>query len=122
MSNVLKSVFDKSLDLTFCASIIAVHGLGGHAFRTWASQDQFMWLRDALPRQIPDARVMTYGYNSALFDSQTVANIRDFAKRLRILIDDTRTEKVRPESVYGESGALVDFGIGKRTTDNVYLS
>jgi hypothetical protein len=47
-------------------SIIAVTGLGGHAFGSWAYSPRHMWLRDFLPKDLPHVRVLTYGYNSQL--------------------------------------------------------
>ena len=44
--------------------IVAVHGLGGHAYDTWTHDNGIMWLRDLLPQDIPNARVMTWGYDS----------------------------------------------------------
>lgn len=47
-----------------------------------------MWLRDSLPRLIPHARTMTFGYNSMLFMGHSASNITDFATDLleRILL------------------------------------
>jgi hypothetical protein len=47
-------------------SIIAVTGLAGHAFGSWAVSSHVMWLRDILPVDFPNARVLTYGYGSEL--------------------------------------------------------
>ena len=67
-------------------SVIAITGLGGHAFGSWRSRfsterplDRPMWLRDFLPQRFPDARVMTYGYGSSLRVSG-VANITDYRR------------------------------------------
>ncbi|KAH0611869.1 uncharacterized protein H6S33_011134 [Morchella sextelata] len=48
--------------------IVAVTGLGGHAFESWQSrQSDQMWLKDFLPCSIPEnIRILTYGYNSSL--------------------------------------------------------
>ena len=54
-----------SLNDTF--SIVAVHGLYGNALQTWTSeQSKALWLRDAemLPKAIPSARILTWGYNA----------------------------------------------------------
>ena len=59
MRNVGPSIAD-----TF--SIIAVTGLAAHAFGSWAHSAQNMWLRDYLPRDISNARVLIYGYPSQL--------------------------------------------------------
>ncbi|KAK0712187.1 Alpha/Beta hydrolase protein, partial [Apiosordaria backusii] len=71
--------------------IIAIHGLNGHAFRTWtkecpasqpgAAATGTMWLRDLLPSRLPDARIMTYGYDSRVF-SGTKADVLQDAEEL----------------------------------------
>jgi len=45
--------------------IIAVTGLGGHAFGSFRSMDgMLVWLRDFAPKDIPQARFITYGYDT----------------------------------------------------------
>jgi hypothetical protein len=54
-------------------SIIAVHGLRGTSFETWKDgATKKLWLRDFLPETIPTARVMTFGYDAALFGRSTL--------------------------------------------------
>lgn len=67
-------------------SIVAVHGLNGHSFQTWTSTGSKprMWLRDFLPRRIPRARIMTYGYNSNVNDKACTTTIHEFAGRLLV--------------------------------------
>lgn len=48
------------------SSIIAVTGLAGHAFGSWANGPDRMWLRDFLPSTISNARVLVYGYRTPL--------------------------------------------------------
>jgi hypothetical protein len=44
---------------------MAVHGLSGDAFTSWTRpKSKKFWLKDFLPQQIPDARVMTFGYGA----------------------------------------------------------
>ena len=48
-------------------SIVAVHGLYENALQTWTSdRSNALWLRDAemLPMVIPNARILTWGYNT----------------------------------------------------------
>lgn len=53
-------------------SIIAITGLAGHAFGSWAHSEEKMWLRDYLPRAYaPGARVLTYGYSSHITGENT---------------------------------------------------
>ncbi|KAK1240587.1 hypothetical protein MKX07_004615 [Trichoderma sp. CBMAI-0711] len=47
--------------------IVAVHGLGGQGFKSWISLEggkARSWLEDLLAQDIPNARIMTYGYIS----------------------------------------------------------
>lgn len=63
--------------------IIALHGLNGDYQRTWTrtlpSGAKVNWLQDLLPTQIPHARILSYGYNSAVQFSQSAASISAFA-------------------------------------------
>ena len=43
---------------------MAVHGLNGHRERTWTAENGVLWLRDLLPPQVPNVRIITYGYDS----------------------------------------------------------
>jgi hypothetical protein len=65
------------------SSIVAVHGLGGHWKNTWTDgNNKALWLRDFLPSQLPAATIMSYGYNSDTFFTNSVINIDDVALAL----------------------------------------
>ena len=63
------------------SSIVAVHGLGGHPYKSW-TEGQKLWLRDFLPKAVPEARVFTFGYNSSIAFGGTASRIDDFARTL----------------------------------------
>ncbi|KAG9053227.1 hypothetical protein FS842_008484 [Serendipita sp. 407] len=44
--------------------IVALHGLDGHREHSWTADDGTMWLKDLLPNDIPNARILTYGYDA----------------------------------------------------------
>ncbi|CCA75937.1 related to kinesin light chain [Serendipita indica DSM 11827] len=44
--------------------IVAIHGLQGHREKTWTTDDGHLWLRDLLPVDIPNARILAYGYDA----------------------------------------------------------
>jgi hypothetical protein len=46
---------------------VFVHGLRGDSFQTWMAPNGACWPRDFLPIDIPQARILTYGYNSDYF-------------------------------------------------------
>jgi hypothetical protein len=54
--------------LTFCISIVAVHGIGADPYYSWVTQ-QVHWLEnlEMLPQQFPAARIMSFGYESQWF-------------------------------------------------------
>ncbi|KAH7236573.1 hypothetical protein BKA59DRAFT_460104 [Fusarium tricinctum] len=70
--------------------IIALAGLGGHAFGSFKERDgEHMWLRDDLPYDLtplsnerPMARIMTYGYKSVVVNSTSCQNFEDIATQL----------------------------------------
>jgi hypothetical protein len=62
--------------------IVAVHGLGGDPYKTWTHENGTLWLRDIAGRQLPGARIYSFGYDSAFAFSQGTGNVRDFARSL----------------------------------------
>lgn len=70
--------------LLLSRSILALHGLNGHAYRSWEYRDRngesFMWLRDCLPERIPEARILTYGYNANVYSDVSTGRTRTFAE------------------------------------------
>ncbi|KAI0454754.1 hypothetical protein F5B21DRAFT_514460 [Xylaria acuta] len=63
--------------------IVAVHGLNGKARDTWKDEASGMlWLEDFLPEVLPQARIMTFGYDSGLLLSHSKGRIDDFARDL----------------------------------------
>ncbi|KAJ5362539.1 hypothetical protein N7541_003383 [Penicillium brevicompactum] len=65
-----------------CVDIVAVHGLGGHYDDTWTwnpagsnGQEPCNWLKDLFPSEFPNARILSFGYNSAVQFSKSIADI-----------------------------------------------
>ena len=75
---------------------MAIHGLNGHALNTWThKQNGIMWLRDFLHEEIPDVRIMTYGYNAKFRNFKTDQNLRVISmKLLAELVDHRRSKEV----------------------------
>jgi protein SERAC1 len=90
------------------SSIIAVHGLNGHPLNTWTyvppqkgpgsalDQGEYaqptLWLRDLLPQKIPNARVMSYGYDSSALGYLSARGIREHARCLLEWLRDERED------------------------------
>lgn len=107
-------------------SVVALHGLNGHAFDTWKyrsssdsndsfmclrdyrsssdGNDCFMWLRDSLPKHFPGARVLTYGYNANVLSDVSTGRLRTFAdtflEKLRLEREDKVVSESLPSSVH----------------------
>ncbi|OKP07146.1 Protein SERAC1 [Penicillium subrubescens] len=77
---------DQEPDTAAVVDIVAIHGLNGHYFQTWATPvsdgREVNWLKDLLPKQIPNARIMSFGYNSAVQMSKSAGDISLFADQL----------------------------------------
>ncbi|OMP83587.1 hypothetical protein BK809_0004968 [Diplodia seriata] len=70
-----------SLLLTPAISVLAISGLGGHAFGSFKVRaGPFMWLRDALPYNLPQARIFIYGFDTQLPNSQSFQSLDDLGK------------------------------------------
>ncbi|KAL0935808.1 ankyrin repeat protein [Colletotrichum truncatum] len=50
--------------------------------KTWTDSNQHLWLRDSLPGHIPNARIMTYGYDSSVFFPKSQMSVQDFVRDL----------------------------------------
>lgn len=75
-----------SLNLTK-NSIVAVHGLNprgstDHAFSTWTAANGSLWLKDLLPTEIPNARILVYSYNSSAVFHASQQGIEGEAREL----------------------------------------
>jgi hypothetical protein len=71
-----------SPDILTTIDVVAVHGLQGHPFRTWTHENGNLWLKDDLPEDVPSARILTFGYDSTIAFSRSVATIEDIALQL----------------------------------------
>ncbi|CCA70787.1 hypothetical protein PIIN_04722 [Serendipita indica DSM 11827] len=53
--------------------IVAIHGLQGHRDKTWMSDNGVCWLRDLLPSDFPNARILSYGYDADTYSRECVS-------------------------------------------------
>jgi len=83
--DILESNYHGDTILTFPISrVIAVHGLNGHREKSWIhtngeTGEQTLWLRDILPRSIPNSRISTFGY---IFDGASTSELKEKAIKL----------------------------------------
>jgi hypothetical protein len=91
-----------SSNIPIC-DIVFVHGLGGHRHKTWThATSETYWPRDFLPASIPNARILTYGYDSSIASFATQASVSKFAESLLDSLAEQRTpsKQVRANYVY----------------------
>nr|KMM72094.1 TPR repeat:NB-ARC [Coccidioides posadasii RMSCC 3488] len=72
--------------------LVAIHGLNGDPIKTWThGETGVMWLRDLLPKVIPNIRVMTFGYNARFNSFTAQQDLRSIATKLLAELVDVRT-------------------------------
>ena len=76
-------------------SIIAVTGLGGHAYGSWRNRESNnMWLHDFLPNRFKNVRIMTYGYDSKLTgEPKTENRLLDYKRHFINMIKNARNSE-----------------------------
>jgi ankyrin repeat protein/pimeloyl-ACP methyl ester carboxylesterase len=93
------------------ADIIALTGLGGHAFGSWAVAPTEMWLRDFIPCDIPQVRILIYGYDSRIQKRNARSIMSDYTNNFILKLTDMRREgryELRPVIFIGHSlGCLI---------------
>uniref|UniRef100_A0A8H7TTK4 DUF676 domain-containing protein n=1 Tax=Bionectria ochroleuca TaxID=29856 RepID=A0A8H7TTK4_BIOOC len=87
--------------------ILAVHGLGSHAIGGFKSKGtSHVWLRDSLPHDIPNSRILLYGYDSSIMNKDHKISIsglgKTFLNSYKTFRKDTKTTQ-RPIIFLGHS-------------------
>jgi len=52
---------------------VAVHGMDGNREESWTTDNGTCWLRDLLPKYVPRARILSYGYDAYTRDRDTLS-------------------------------------------------
>ncbi|KAK0707015.1 hypothetical protein B0T26DRAFT_482584 [Lasiosphaeria miniovina] len=86
--------------------IVAIHGIGAHPDGTWTgrgpAEEKVNWLTnsDMLPRAVPTARIMRFGYESSWFrsdkDEPKKKFVSDVAEMLLKQLELNRRDTIRP--------------------------
>ena len=79
-------------------SIIFIHGCTGDREKNWTSQEKVFWPRDLLSKDVPTARILTWGYDASLFFSVSRDQLLDvtLARDLKTWRKKTVTPVERP--------------------------
>lgn len=76
-------------------SVIAVPGLGSHAIGSWKSpSNNDLWLRDYLPDDVPNIRILLYGYHTSLLGNDYKDSIENLGSRFLESIKAFRADNV----------------------------
>jgi hypothetical protein len=82
-----------------CYSVVFIHGITGHPYRTWAADKTIdPWIMALLPQAVPGARILTFGYHSQIVGVAGQVNqntIRAHSQNLlnRLMLDEDRAIK-----------------------------
>ncbi|EWC45501.1 hypothetical protein DRE_05359 [Drechslerella stenobrocha 248] len=82
--------------------IILVHGLGGDPFKTWThpagkKESAVLWPRDLLATEIPEVRILSYGYDTKVtswFESATSNMIHHHSETMVSRLHNFRSRKI----------------------------
>lgn len=106
-----KKPFKNQEDIVaYGCSLVAISGLNGHAFGSFKkSGDSYMWLRDALPQDLPTTKITIFGHDTKLQGSQSFQNISDIGTTFQTALRGFRRHDPRkPLLLLGHSlGGIV---------------
>ncbi|CCA76820.1 hypothetical protein PIIN_10806 [Serendipita indica DSM 11827] len=76
--------------------IIAIHGLDGHRERTWTAENGILWLRDLLKADIPNARILAYGYDADTRSRECISTQKIYQHADKLLKSLSRQRRDHP--------------------------
>lgn len=67
-----------------------------------------MWLRDTLAQDMPESRIIIYGYDSKIQDSDSFQNVNDIGRKFQHAVREARRNSEKPLVLLGHSlGGIV---------------
>jgi len=116
-------------EYAYSTSIVAVHGLNGHRRATWtstsATRSSILWLKDLLPSEVPNARILSYGYDARTHGSSPISNQYLFAHAqefVTALVQQREKTNVRNPCipVVTVAASLITTSIDYASPDNIH--
>jgi pimeloyl-ACP methyl ester carboxylesterase len=77
--------------------IVFVHGLTGDREKTWAARNQSPWPQTELPKRIPQARVITFGYDAYISNWRHVVSENRLGDHARDLLNEIAACRIGAE-------------------------
>uniref|UniRef100_A0A0B7KK83 DUF676 domain-containing protein n=1 Tax=Bionectria ochroleuca TaxID=29856 RepID=A0A0B7KK83_BIOOC len=78
--------------------IVAIHGLNGHREKTWIADNGVHWLRSLLPNDLPNARILCWGYDANTHSSSRVSCQYLYDHAQTLVSDLSRKRKITKTS------------------------
>ena len=81
-------------------SIVFVHGLTGNREKTWTHKStKTFWRRELLPLDLPDARILTYGYDADIVKVMNTASSSTLRDNGKAFAEDLAARRRRTKTV-----------------------
>jgi hypothetical protein len=85
---------------TGAASIVFVHGLTGNRETTWThKQSKTFWPQTLLARDLPNARILTFGYDADIIGALNAAGSNTLRDHGKSLANDVALRRMRSRTV-----------------------
>ncbi|KAI1738194.1 hypothetical protein F4680DRAFT_450273 [Xylaria scruposa] len=131
--SLMTTLYDRTDGKTNAVDLIVVSGLSSHPYGSFKSPKNAAenWLRDYLPKDLPNARILVYGYDSDIRNRKGKESISDFSITfLDAIYSSRKSDQIeqRPIIFIGHSlgglvikQALVHAHIKKTPRDELFL-
>jgi hypothetical protein len=108
--------------LTHKDSIVALHGLNGHREKTWIAENGVHWLRDLLPEDLPQARILCWGYDANTHAADRVSSQYLYNHARTLVSDLCRKRKLTNVGTYLLPSCADTERLFSLSTDRSFLS
>jgi len=85
-----------------------VHGLTGGRESTWTEKkSEIFWPKDLLPHEIPNARIMAFGYDADVVKALSIASSNTVQNHGQAMVHDLALKRKRTKTVKTPSGSHI---------------
>ena len=87
-----------TIGVLIASSLVFVHGLRGDKIDTW-KHGSIVWPRDLLKEDVPNARIMTYGYDANVMNFFSNASQSSIFQHAINLLEDLQRKRRSQDEV-----------------------